>query len=309
MSLVKKLTRFFTLGIGGLVAIAAVLIFLWELSIVLTCREPTPTCLIRYRAAGHLWSSMGAMGAAEEWYKRGADASDPIAMFHLGWLHEQQAWSNVVAAGFEWQRQLGHVEKLLPRIASVKSMPPSQAKIFINRMVDKMKFEVLYWHAPSEERVKAELASAYLWYRRSADEGFAPAMNNLGQLYAEGRGIERDPMEAHRWSLAAAKAGNPVGAMNVVILASGAGERNPKEMKEWSTYFPENANLDDLKEPTLERTTLFGGSLPEEKGQQIRQAALAKSPMWFSLESMRPEPSMPKFQKVPGMAESDSRPR
>ena len=30
------------------------------------------------------------------------------------------------------------------------------------------------------------------WYRLAADQGYAEAEFNLGQLYAEGRGVEKD---------------------------------------------------------------------------------------------------------------------
>lgn len=42
-------------------------------------------------------------------------------------------------------------------------------------------------------------ASAALWYRRAAEQGYGPAQINLGQLYELGRGVERDPTQALNW--------------------------------------------------------------------------------------------------------------
>lgn len=36
-------------------------------------------------------------------------------------------------------------------------------------------------------------------YRRAADQGFAPAQANLGRMYAAGRGVPQDYVQAHMW--------------------------------------------------------------------------------------------------------------
>lgn len=41
--------------------------------------------------------------------------------------------------------------------------------------------------------------AAMKWFRISAEQGYAPAENNLGFFYAEGRGAARDDAEAVRW--------------------------------------------------------------------------------------------------------------
>ncbi len=37
------------------------------------------------------------------------------------------------------------------------------------------------------------------WYRRAADDGFAPAQFRLGECYRDGTGVEKDPVEALAW--------------------------------------------------------------------------------------------------------------
>jgi hypothetical protein len=37
------------------------------------------------------------------------------------------------------------------------------------------------------------------WFRKAADKGDASAMHSIGAMYAEGRGVGADPVEAHAW--------------------------------------------------------------------------------------------------------------
>lgn len=53
-----------------------------------------------------------------------------------------------------------------------------------------------------------DLASAANWYRKAADKGNTDAQTNLGLMYAEGRGVELNNLEAARWYRKAAEAGN-----------------------------------------------------------------------------------------------------
>ncbi len=42
-------------------------------------------------------------------------------------------------------------------------------------------------------------AEAVRWYRLAADQGIASAQNNLGFMYARGRGVPQDDVQAHMW--------------------------------------------------------------------------------------------------------------
>ncbi len=45
------------------------------------------------------------------------------------------------------------------------------------------------------------------WYRKAAEQGHAAAQNNLGECYAEGVGVEKDPAQAVVWYRKAAEQG------------------------------------------------------------------------------------------------------
>jgi uncharacterized protein len=56
--------------------------------------------------------------------------------------------------------------------------------------------------------VDQDYKQAALWYRRSADQGFAPAMADLGDLYFYGNGVRQDQKEALRWYRRGAERGD-----------------------------------------------------------------------------------------------------
>jgi uncharacterized protein len=47
------------------------------------------------------------------------------------------------------------------------------------------------------------------WFRLAADQGNAQAQSNIGALYANGWGVERDPAQARTWMEKAATAADP----------------------------------------------------------------------------------------------------
>jgi len=47
--------------------------------------------------------------------------------------------------------------------------------------------------------VPADFGAAAQWYRRAAEQSYAPAALNLGALYENGLGVPRDPKEAAQW--------------------------------------------------------------------------------------------------------------
>lgn len=63
--------------------------------------------------------------------------------------------------------------------------------------------------------VKRDLAEAVKWWSRAAEQGYAAAQFSLASLYEKGSGVARDPVAAHKWySLAASRfpASDPVNA-------------------------------------------------------------------------------------------------
>jgi TPR repeat protein len=47
--------------------------------------------------------------------------------------------------------------------------------------------------------VPQDYAQAVAWYRKAADQGFAPAQYNLGLYYYDGQGVPQDYAEAYFW--------------------------------------------------------------------------------------------------------------
>jgi uncharacterized protein len=66
---------------------------------------------------------------------------------------------------------------------------------------------LMYQNALGVERNYAE---AMKWYRKAADRGFAGAMVSIASMYENGLGVERDLAEIRKWYTQAADAGDPV---------------------------------------------------------------------------------------------------
>ena len=55
-----------------------------------------------------------------------------------------------------------------------------------------------------------ELAEAVQLYRKAAEAGYVPAMDNVGRMYREGDGVAKNEAEALGWFRKGADAGDPV---------------------------------------------------------------------------------------------------
>ena len=63
--------------------------------------------------------------------------------------------------------------------------------------------------------VQRDDAEAVRWYRHAAEQGNATGQYSLGFMYANGRGVARDDAEAVRWYRRAAEQGNATGQYNL----------------------------------------------------------------------------------------------
>jgi len=81
----------------------------------------------------------------------------------------------------------------------------------------------------------ADPKSAADWYQKAAAQNYAPALNNLARLYADGRGVKQDvPKAIELWSRAA-EAGNVTARFNLGLqYAAGSGVQ--KDMKKAAAY-------------------------------------------------------------------------
>lgn len=239
--------------------------------------QPSQICAIRMRAMGHVWSAQASNQRAEYWYRRAADQGDASALFALGWIYETRAL-DLIKAGAVLEAQRQRVEKdMLGGMAG-----DARARL------------------KEAEAIADAAAEAEQWYRKAADKGFAPAMNNLGELFRLGLGRDPDLVQAFKWYSAAARAGNPVGAWNLAIAyMHGDGVAHDQaEAERWLTWTPSKNAQGDLGWPVLERTTFFGSNLLASEVAQIRAAARSNAPMTLTVEAVKRNPALPSFHRV-----------
>ena len=238
----RRILRWIGIGVGALLVLGVTLWFALPpalgVAIDLTCHEPyDTTCQTRMRALGHLYSARKDIDTALHWYARAANAGDRIAMFHAGWA----------------QTQLAHAEM----DAVVRQAKEGNGVIYTP----------LYFGP--------HMVSAAEWYRRSADLGFAPAMNNLGEMYRDAYGVHPDPKKAFEYHRRAAEAGNPAGRINLSNdYRNGVGTaRDMAEADRWWRPDLTGANPADLAEPTLARTLVGGRVIDPSERDLIRRLA------------------------------------
>lgn len=127
-------------------------------------------------------------------------------------------------------------------------------------------------------------------------------MNNLGDLHALGRLGKADRQTAFRWQLAAAQAGNPVGAFNISLAyREGRGvARDVAEADKWARWSPAQFKEGDLANPTLARTQFFGDALAEPVRHKLQAVAKSGPPAFAVLElkPLKPDPRIPTFSEV-----------
>lgn len=259
---------------AGVYAFLSPAVLEWRLE--RSCPQITADCAIRARALAHVWGYKGEIERALHWYRKGAEAGDPMSMFHLAWMIEQKALDEIETRFSEAAASGG-----------LQNPPPELRK---------------------------QLDEAGAWYRKSADKGFAPAMNNLGQVLARGAPGARNPQAAAHYYRLAAQAGNPVAGFNLALvhLFGDGVTQSSSEAEKWLEWSPQRKyNQADLQTPTLERTRIQGGMLGEATRQKLREAATAGPPATAKLElrPMKPIASLPTFEQVRREAESRARRR
>ena len=260
-------------GIGIAVVVGgagAMMVFpqITEAAIKLTCSltDPSKGCQERMLAMGHVWSLKGDLDRATIWYARAAQKHMPAALFHLAWAIEEGGYSD----SNQRVRQLAEEDG---GFAASSDNQPLLAS-------DKFK------------------AAANL-YRMAADQGFAPAANNLGDLYLSGmlgKGREDDAFKLH---LTAAKAGNPVASLNVSLdYRIGRGTvADPVEADKYAILRPQ-ADTPDLGKITLSRTRLGGTTVDPHMIAMIRDAAERHQPITVNFRPVRPDARLPTFHSI-----------
>ena len=95
------------------------------------------------------------------------------------------------------------------------------------------------------EGVPPDDAESVAWYRKAAEQGYAPAQSNLGFMYDEGKGVPQDDAEAFAWYRKAAEQCSAVAQFNLgVMYTSGEGVVLPDDAAA-VTWFREAAEQGD----------------------------------------------------------------
>jgi TPR repeat protein len=87
--------------------------------------------------------------------------------------------------------------------------------------------------------VSRKPAQAFQFTLQAAENGYVPAQEVVGMMYAIGKGVEQDYHAAAKWFLTAAEAGNTRAAINYVgSLRSGMGNlrADPELSSRWTKF-------------------------------------------------------------------------
>jgi TPR repeat protein/uncharacterized caspase-like protein len=130
--------------------------------------------------------------------------------------------------------------------------------------------EVLIVHNGKEESRKIKPVDEAEAARKAADSGDAVAMNNLGHLFRDGRGIAKNEGEALRWYRKAADAGNARGMSSLGFMyANGRGVA--KDEAEAMRWYRKAADAGDLPSmSTLANSYRDGRGVSKDEAEAVR---------------------------------------
>lgn len=96
-------------------------------------------------------------------------------------------------------------------------------------------FDLGFMYATGISHFEVDDAEAVSWYRRAAEQGFAPAQSALGRAYAHGPVLEQDFTQAATWCRLGAEQGDADGQLCMASLyAGGCGvEQDYAESARW----------------------------------------------------------------------------
>lgn len=92
---------------------------------------------------------------------------------------------------------------------------------------------------------QGDYTAALKWYRKAADQGYAPAQVNLGSMYFEGQGVARDFQEALKWYREAADQGYAPAQFNLGAIYAQGHKGIPKDPLMAYVWFSRSAVLGD----------------------------------------------------------------
>ena len=178
----------------------------------------------------------------KEWLSKAIEAGEALAK--IRWYSE-----------FEQEKELD--KNVLEEVLNMAENDNIYAMFELGRYYDLNKVNKNY-----EEAVK--------WYEKAAEQGYSMAQVNLGNMYANSKGVEQNYEEAAEWYKKAAEQGYPVAQYNLGIMyANSKGvEQNYEEAAEWYKKAAEqNYSFAQNNLGTLYR---FGNGVKQDFGEAIK---------------------------------------
>ena len=78
---------------------------------------------------------------------------------------------------------------------------------------------------------------AFHWYKKSAMHGYKKGQYNLGHMYANGQGVDQDPIEAYAWWDLSITQGQDAAIANIAIMLKGMTTSQIKKAKALSKKY------------------------------------------------------------------------
>lgn len=185
---------------------------------------------------------------AKLWFERAAKLGHPEAQFNLGILH----W---LGQGVEpdMREALFWFEKAAQAgLAKAQNSLAYMLSIIGNTIQDSG------YHSSEQEASKYFRASEE-WYRKAAEQCYAPAQFNLGQIYLHGDGVPQDHVKGAGWIEQAARLGHHK-AMDLLARLYAEGRGVPLNEKEAGIWFCKVAEHCDPEQQTRIALRFYHGN-------------------------------------------------
>ena len=193
---------------------------------------------------------------AAKWFRLAAELGHAAAQNRLGRMYaigRGVSLNDVKARGlFVQAAEQGDADSqnsLVEQIRNAAAKGDTEAQTILGLLYrDDGGFADYVFHSKAQG-IKLDTVEAAKWFRKAAEQGFAPAQYYLGMLYYSagfwGRGIEKDYAEALKWFLKAAEQENAAAQyflMDMHIYGNGV-KKNETEALKWLKKSAENGHV------------------------------------------------------------------
>jgi hypothetical protein len=173
-----------------------------------------------------------------------AAQGNPVAQFHIGYMLEVGKVDTTDAAlpalGFRAPDYWYRLSALQGNAQAQVNYGKMQKRVIDDRLLAAARYG----------RSTIGLDEAYLegvipWFRKSADQGNLDGQYQLGAMYYEGKGVDRDYAEAVKWLRKPADQGNVDGQRLLGYIYYNGGEGVPRDSAEAVKWFKKAADQGD----------------------------------------------------------------